>query len=202
MVELALAEKGLEFAVRELSFAKGEHRTPEMLALNPRGTIPVLCVGEAVLYESLAMLEYIDLCYPEPPLLGTDRLGRARALNRLHESAGLKSAGMRLFAYLMRTPESERDGALVAGMRDDFRAELGWWERYYDGDTWAAGPALSMADLSVFVYVATASRLGLALDPDFPRVRAMFAQMRRRPSVEATWPWQEEADCTPLAVEA
>ena len=195
MVEITLREKGLPHRVKQLSFARGEHRTPEMLALNPRGTIPVLRDGDAVLWETLAILEYLDLAYPDPPLLGEDPVTRARALNKLHESGALKQTGMALFAYLMRTPAEQvdaerRDAALAALV-----SELDRWEEYYAQAPWAAGDALSLGDISVFAYVATSVHLGLDLDPAHPRLAAVHARMKARDSVRATWPqtWTEPA---------
>lgn len=196
MVELGLEEKGLEFTVKALSFARGEHRTPDMLARNPRGTIPVLTHGDAVLWESLAILEYLDFVQPTPPLLGSDAHTRARALNRLHESDALKRAGMELFAYLMRAPENVPENGPEGGPGDErlasllqaFRQELGWWERTYGESTWAAGETLTLADITVFAYVATAVYLGFSLAPAYPRVSDAFERMRTRPSVQKTWP--------------
>lgn len=206
MVEMTLAEKGLPFTVERLSFARGEHRTPEMLARNPRGTIPVLTDGDAVLWESLAILEHIDLTYPAPPLLGEAPAARARALNRLHESAAIKRIGMDLLAYLMRTPDAERDAARVARGLDALHEELRWWERYYGESAFAAGPALTLADISVFAYLATFVQLGLALAPAYPRLQALYERMRARPAVRESWPdtWpetgQEAGPEAPLSV--
>jgi glutathione S-transferase len=188
MVEMALVEKGLPFTVQRLSFARGEHRSPEMLARNPRGTIPVLTDGDAVLWETLAILEHIDLTHPAPPLLGEDPVARARALNRLHESAAIKNIGMDLLAYLMRTPDDERDPDRVSGGLHALRQELSWWERYYLASPWAAGDALTLADLSVFAYLATFVQLGLPLAPTHPALQALYERMRARPSVRETWP--------------
>lgn len=188
MVEMALEEKGLRYQVERLSFALGEHKTPAMLARNPRGTIPVLTDGSAVLWETLAILEHIDLGYPAPPLLGQEPATRARALNRLHESAAIKTIGMDLLAYLMRTPDQERDPDRVSRGLAALHQELAWWERYYGESLWAAGPSLTLADLSVFAYLATFVRLGLPLAPSYPRLQAMYERMRARPAVHRTWP--------------
>lgn len=203
MVEIALREKSIPFTVRELSFAKGEHKTPDMLALNPRGTIPVLTVDGAVLCESLAMLEHIDEVCPEPPLLGTDAVSRGQARNRLHESATVKQRGMSLFAYLMRTPDDQRDQARVHAMFADLCRELDIWNGYYERSGWAAGSALSLADITIYAYLATASHLGLSMTGRFAgRFDALadfVARMVARPSVTEGWPWTAPADETPLA---
>src|SRR6476661_4951161 len=61
---------GSPFAWRVLQFSKQEHKSPHMLALNPRGKVPVLKDGDYVCFESLAILYYLDLKYPEPPIFG------------------------------------------------------------------------------------------------------------------------------------
>ena len=188
MVEMTLTEKGLPFTAEVLSFARGEHKTPEMLARNPRGTIPVLTDGDVVLCETLAILEYLDSAYPTPPLLGQGRVQRARALDRLHESAGLKRIGMDLLAYLMRTPDEERDPEQVAGKLHALHQELVWWERYYQDSPWAAGNTLTLADIAVFTYTATFVQLGMSLEPRYPYLHTMYTRMRARPAVHETWP--------------
>ena len=49
---IALEEKGIEYESKWLPRSTGEHRTPDMLALNPRGRLPILRYGDVTLYES------------------------------------------------------------------------------------------------------------------------------------------------------
>ena len=53
-----------------LQFSKQEHKSPQMLAMNFRGRVPVLKDGDYVVFESLAVLYYLDQKYPDPPLFG------------------------------------------------------------------------------------------------------------------------------------
>ena len=69
-VLLALEHKRLAYTSHLLQFSKQEHKSPHMLALNFRGRVPVLKDGDYVVFESLAVLYYLDLKYPEPPLFG------------------------------------------------------------------------------------------------------------------------------------
>src|SRR5579863_1865902 len=69
-VLLALEYKRLPYASHVLQFSKQEHKSPQMLALNWRGRVPVLKDGDYVCFESLAVLYYLDLKYPEPPIFG------------------------------------------------------------------------------------------------------------------------------------
>jgi glutathione S-transferase len=195
-VLLALEEKRLPYGRRMLSFAEGEHRSPEMLALNPRGTVPVLTDGPRVLYETFAILEYVDWAYRSPPLMPEGLDERALALTRFHESGTLKAVGMDLFAWLMRAPEEARSPERLEGMTHPLHRELTVWERFYSRSTWAAGDALSLADLVVFAYVATAVQLGLDLAEWYPSLTRVYEAMRDRPSARATWPrtWTERLD--------
>jgi len=69
-VLLALEYKRLPYVSHVLQFSKQEHKSPQMLALNPRGRVPVLKDGDYVCFESLAILYYLDLKYPQPPIFG------------------------------------------------------------------------------------------------------------------------------------
>ena len=69
-VLLALEHKRLPYVSHLLQFSKQEHKSPQMLALNPRGRVPVLKDGDYVCFESLAILYYLDLKSPQPPIFG------------------------------------------------------------------------------------------------------------------------------------
>ena len=76
-VLLALELKGLSYNSHLLHFDLQEHKAPQMLAMNPRGRLPVLRDGDYVVFESVAVLYYLDRKYPEPPIFGRSR-GRGR----------------------------------------------------------------------------------------------------------------------------
>jgi glutathione S-transferase len=67
---LGLHIKGLPYTGHLLSFSARETRSPEFLALNPRGKVPTLRHGGVVLAESLAILAYLDRLAPSPPIFG------------------------------------------------------------------------------------------------------------------------------------
>src|SRR4051794_10553772 len=69
-VMLTLEIKKLPYQSKLLEFSRGDHKAPEFLKLNPRGKVPVLKDGDFVIYESLAMMAYLERKYPEPPLFG------------------------------------------------------------------------------------------------------------------------------------
>jgi maleylacetoacetate isomerase len=76
-VRIALNLKGLAREDSFLHLEKGDQFTPQYRALNPQMVVPTLIDGEVKLFQSLAILEYLDEKYPEPPLLPADIAARA-----------------------------------------------------------------------------------------------------------------------------
>lgn len=69
-VQLAMEYKKIPYSETILSFSEGEHKTPEFLAISPRARVPVIRDGEYTLYESIAILQYLEAKWPEPALFG------------------------------------------------------------------------------------------------------------------------------------
>ena len=74
---LCLLEKGLEFENRVLDSRKWEHLDPAFRAVNPEGTVPVLVHDGRVVRESTVINEYLEDCFPEPPLRPAEPWRRA-----------------------------------------------------------------------------------------------------------------------------
>lgn len=77
-VRIALAEKGLDFERKNVALEAGEQISPEFLAVNPRGLVPVLVHNGRTMVDSTNILEYIDDAFPEPPLMPADPYWRYR----------------------------------------------------------------------------------------------------------------------------
>ncbi|MGD9292669.1 MAG: glutathione S-transferase N-terminal domain-containing protein, partial [Gammaproteobacteria bacterium] len=75
-VRIALNLKGIDYECRPVHLVRdgGEQRRPEYLAINPQGLVPVLSVDGLVINQSLAIIEYADERWPEPPLLPADAI--------------------------------------------------------------------------------------------------------------------------------
>ncbi len=88
-VRIYLAEKGIEIEQVLVNLVKGEQKSPEHLARNPFGNLPVLELDDGShLTESLAIIELFEELYPDPPMIGTDPFERAR-VRRLERIADL-----------------------------------------------------------------------------------------------------------------
>ena len=77
-VRIALNLKGVTYEPAFTHLRSGQHRAPGFLSTNPQGLIPVLDDNGVALSQSLAIIEYLDEKYPEPPLLPADPVARAR----------------------------------------------------------------------------------------------------------------------------
>ncbi len=79
-VRIALNLKGVAYAAVDTSLIDGAHRAPEHLARNPQGFVPSLDTGDAVINQSLAIIDWLDARYPEPRLIPEEAGARARTL--------------------------------------------------------------------------------------------------------------------------
>ena len=77
-VRIALNLKGLAYESIPVNLLKGEHGASAYMAVNPQGRVPSLETDGAVLIQSPAILEYLEETHPEPPLLPSDPVARAR----------------------------------------------------------------------------------------------------------------------------
>lgn len=188
MILLALHEAGLPCTFRLLDFAKNEHKSPDFLALHPKGTLPVLTCDQTVVTESMAILHFLSNLAPDAALLPplSDRPAHALALQRFHESAALKNAGLATLSWLVRNRTPQSDPHTFDTLKTAFLHQLEAWEGFAH-TPFLAGEHLSLADLVVFSYLATFHHLGLPLTP-YLGLSGLYERLRSRPSIQATWP--------------
>jgi glutathione S-transferase len=82
-LEVVKAATGVDFKPNLVKFHKGENKTPEYLAMNPNGQVPVLVAEGKPLSQIVAICDYIDRSFPQAGLLPTDPWLRAQALSQL-----------------------------------------------------------------------------------------------------------------------
>ncbi|MEO7276916.1 MAG: maleylacetoacetate isomerase [Sphingomicrobium sp.] len=79
-VRIALNLKGVDFERRSINLIAGEQRSDEYRALNPQSLIPMLDIDGHRLTQSLAIIDYLDLRYPNCPLMPTSAAARAHVV--------------------------------------------------------------------------------------------------------------------------
>ena len=194
-VQLALEHKALPYELKVLSFSAGDTRKPEFLALNPRHQVPVLVDGDFSLYESNAIVEYIDEAYPGrgSPLFPGDAKSRAIIRRMIMEVDGYYGAASDklLDQALFKKPE-ERDAKVIAESRKAVVTELEMFRKEMRGE-YLAG-VLSAADFALYPLVALLRRAELKvpdLDADGmlpPSMAAWKARIEALPFFDKTIP--------------
>ena len=183
-VRFALAEKGAEAELVVIDLAAGEHRAPAHLARHPFGRIPVLDDDGFVLYESRAILKYLDERLSGPVLTPATPRERARMEQWLSVDASYVAPHVsalvreRILAPAAgRAPDRAAIDAAIGGLRDG----LGAIDRALTG-AWLAGP-FSLADISLAPYVDALDHLGAAAAlADRPRLAAWWERLTARPA--------------------
>ena len=182
-VQFALEHKALPYERKVLSFSAGDTRTPEFAALNPRRRVPVLVDDDFTLYESNAIVEYLDEAYPGrgEPLFPGDVRTRALVRRFISEADNdMNKVGEPLWHEAFAVKPDARDAARLDSAKQALREEFALIARSMRGD-FLAGP-LSAADYALYPLVAYSRRAerklpGFRLDECLPPELA--AWMRR-----------------------
>jgi glutathione S-transferase len=204
-VLLALEFKGLSYVSHQLQFSKQEHKSPQMLALNPRGRVPVIKDGDYVCFESLAILYYLDLKYPRPPMFGKSP----------EEAGTIMRVICEYEAYIQ--PHVTKIARAVFFEKADLAADeiteamhiLGREARTIEGrlskTDWIVGDAYSAADMVLLPGVQLLKRAlekpraqelssrFMPIEVNYPALARWLARVAAQPGYERTYPphWRE-----------
>jgi glutathione S-transferase len=178
-VKLVLHQLGIEYAWTPVDILKKETRTPEFLARNPVGKIPLLQLSDDVfLPESNAILYYLA---EGSTLFPTDRLERARVMQWLffeqynHEPS--VATARYIVRYLGRPAEHEQ---LLQRKIAEGREALGVMERHLTSRAFFVAERYSIADIALYAYTHVAHEGGIELTP-FPAIRSWIARVSSQP---------------------
>jgi len=173
-VRLLLSQLGIPFTLVEKDIMKGETRTPEFLALNPNGRIPVLELDDGRrLSESDAIMCYLA---EGTPFLPDERFARAEVLQWMffeqysHEPY---IAVARFWRHWLDKPVDEE-------RMDRGRQALGVMERHLGRRRFFVGERYGIADIALYAYTHVADEGGFDLAP-YPSVRAWLGRVASQP---------------------
>jgi maleylacetoacetate isomerase/maleylpyruvate isomerase len=110
-VRIALALKGLAYDYKSVRLTNDEQFRESYVAVSASRLVPLLKDGDAVVTQSLAIIEYLDETYPTPPLLPPDALGRARVRSLAYDIACEIHPlnNLRVLRYLVRDLKLSED---------------------------------------------------------------------------------------------
>ena len=191
VVNMFLAEKGVDIERVTVDLRAGENRQAPYLAKNPSGQTPALELDNgAFVTEITAICEYLEEKHPSPALIGATAEERAetRMWTRRMDikvcepmANGFRYAeGLGLFKDRLRClPEAAPGLKLVA------QDGLQWMEDNLSGD-WLAGDRFTLADIVLFAFLDFGGQVGQPLDPKYTKVNAWFERVKARPSAAAS----------------
>jgi glutathione S-transferase len=197
-VWLALEHKGLPYELRMLSFDRGDMKQPAFLALNPRGKVPVIQDGDYALYESAAIVEYLEDAYPRSGAALFPAEPRARGLARriIREADEYIVPSMGdMLEQVLFVPQSKWNDEAIARGREKLIAELPAWQRLVGGagGGFLAGAA-GAADFAVYPFFALTLRAqrkrpSLEIDAALgPQIAAWMRRVEALPYFDRTYP--------------
>jgi glutathione S-transferase len=190
-VWLALEHKEIAYDFVRIVFDRGEQRTPEYLAINPRGKVPAIVDGDVKLYESSAICEYLEDRYPNKPLLPHDIVERAQVRRACAESdAYFYPPLAKLLRQTLFRSTDDGDPAIIEAATAELSAELARAEAQLEGDFLRG--ELSLADFTLYPHVRSIGRLNQR-KPQYrvalpPRVSAWIARIDALPYTAKTEP--------------
>ena len=178
-VRIALNLKGVEYETVGVNLPSGAHRRPDFLAVNPQATVPALDDDGTILWQSLAIIEYLDARYPMPRLIPLEPVARARvqALAQLIACEIHPLNNLRVLKYLRG--ELELDEAAVSKWYAHWVAEaFGPLEQLvarWSGGRYCFGDSLSLADVYLVPQMYNARRFACDVKPYPTLVRIAHA---------------------------
>ena len=191
-VRIALNLKGLNPERRYIHLANGEQHATAYKDVNPQGLVPLLVDGEFSLSQSLAIIEYLDENYPDPPLLPTNGRDRAwvRSVAQLIACDIHPINNLRVLNYLsnpLGQSDEARNRWYCHWIIEGFGALEKMLERRKAQGTFCLGEAPSIADICLVPQVANANRFKCALDA-FPLIVGIYHHAMKLPAFNDAQP--------------
>ena len=189
-LRIFVAEKGLKIPIEQVDIFTGQNRTPEMLAKNPAGGLPVMELDDGThMAESVAICRYLEGLHPEPNMMGKNSREQAEIemWNRRVE-LGLFSAAGRAFqhtnelfkARLKQFPEYGET------QREAVTQQLQWLDAQIGNKPFIAGDRFTIADITAEVAVDFAAQAaGVTADPGLKNLALWYKSVSSRPSAKA-----------------
>jgi maleylacetoacetate isomerase len=193
-VRIALNLKRLPYEIVPVHLLEGggQQRAPEYKSIHPQGLVPVLKHGHRILRQSMAIIEYLDETWPDPPLLpatARDRV-RARAIAEaiacdVHPLNNLRV--LQYFENVWNVPAPERDEWVRHWIREGFAAVEQMLAEHHSTGTFCDGEMPGMADCCLVPQVFNARRFSLDLEP-YKTIRRIYDACMALPAFDAARP--------------
>ena len=199
-VLLALEHKGLPYESQLLHLDKQEPQSPQMLRMNPRGRVPVLKDGDYVVFESVAILYYLEAKYPQVPIFGADPQEAGVIMRVICEFQAYAEPSLsKIVDAVFVDQVAERLDELTDAMHVVGR-EARTIEGRLSREQWIVGANYSAADMVIFPWIqllrraldrAAAAELGarfLPMETHYPALARWIHRIEALPGYGRTYP--------------
>jgi glutathione S-transferase len=199
-VALALEFKGLKYNSHLLQFDRQEHKSPQMLAMNFRGRLPVLRDNDYVVFESLAILYYLDQKYREPPIFGRSPEEAGVILRVICEYQAYAEPPLKqIVAGLQQRQDAKVDEGLAEAMHR-VAGEARTIEQRLARSDWVVGESFSAADMMIYPNIRQLLRAlqqpqahelaarFLPMQINYPAIGRWLDRVAALPGHDRTWP--------------
>ena len=188
-VRIFLAEKGISIPLVEVDMMKNENRSPEYLAKNPMGTMPLLELDDGTfIAESIAICRYFEELQPDPPLLGSSPRERAEVemWNRRMEFELLRPLA-EAFQHLSPFWKGRRTQIEEAGnlAKDHALDRMDWMDRELSSRTFVAGERYTVADITAQCALLLGKNTGTPIPTGLEHLNRWFSAVTSRPAARA-----------------
>ena len=191
-VRIALNLKGLAHDDTFLHLEHGDQFAAEYRAINPQMVVPTLLDGEVKLFQSLAILEYLEEQYPEPPLLPADAPARAwvRGIALINVADSHPLIVPRIRHYLsddLKISDAQRTGWIQHWLAAGLAAIEALLGEHPESGAFCHGARPTIADICLVTQVTPAKNFDCPLDP-YPRVMRVYDTCMAMPAFAAAHP--------------
>jgi glutathione S-transferase len=154
LAELGL-EEGKDFERIDAGLHFGKNRTPEFLALNPNGLVPTLQDGDLVLWESNTILRYLARQYDKSKRFPANITSQYQSEKWMDWQLGTMWPSLRIaFLGLTRTPENERNYAVIHKAYQDTNALLALLDQQLANQPYCSGDSFNIGDIPLALCVS------------------------------------------------
>ena len=194
-IRMVLNLKGIHWEYIAVALDKGQQHEAGHVSRNPMKLVPVLDTGSELLAQSIAIAEYVETKFPEPPLLPSDavELAQVREMQHIISSETQPVTNLRVLKHL-RSEYGQDDAGVdkwcqkwIGSGFDAFESRAA--ERSTDGQ-YSFGDTFTLADAWLIPQVYNAIRFGLDLQP-YPTIRSVIDHCSTIEAVAAAHPSQQ-----------